>query len=203
LLAGLPDVYSSVSIAAMHTLEKEGHIDSDNYQPYLHNRLVLMVPQGNPAGIGKVEDLGRARVRVSQPDPRFEDIAQHIQEMYRLAGGEALERRIMIDKRRGGSTRFTVVHHRETPARLLNGEADVGPVWATEAAYAKKRGWALEIVEPGDAIDGRNRITYYICSLPKGRNLQNGQKFVAFVLSPGGQRIFAKHGFYPATAIPS
>jgi hypothetical protein len=43
-----------------------------------------------------------------------------------------------------GKTWFTSRHHRETPHRLENGEADVGIVWATEVAYAKKEGRPIE-----------------------------------------------------------
>jgi ABC-type sulfate transport system substrate-binding protein len=50
---------------------------------YLHNRLTLMVPRGNPAKITSVNDLARGDVRISQPDPENEDIAYHIMDMYR------------------------------------------------------------------------------------------------------------------------
>ena len=69
-----PDVYSSVNQAAMQLLEKEGHIGQSGYHLYLHNRLTLMVPRGNPAQIASVGDLARSDVRISQPDPQNEDI---------------------------------------------------------------------------------------------------------------------------------
>ena len=70
-----PDIYTSVNLAAMQTLENAGHIETGGYQLYLHNRLTLIVPEGNPAGITAVSDLGRDEVRISQPDPQNEDIA--------------------------------------------------------------------------------------------------------------------------------
>jgi hypothetical protein len=73
-----PDVYSSVNRAAMQLLEKEGHIVQSGYHMYLHNRLTLMVPRGNPAQVKSVGDLARGDVRISQPDPQNEDIAYHI-----------------------------------------------------------------------------------------------------------------------------
>jgi ABC-type molybdate transport system substrate-binding protein len=200
LLTVVPDVYSSVSVKAMHRLEDEGFIRPGGFQPYLHNRLVLMVPEGNPAGIESIHDLARSDVRISQPDPQYEDIAGHIQEMYRRTAGDDLVQRIMVEKREQGSTRFTIVHHRETPLRLTNGEADVGPVWATEAAHAQKSGLAIDVIEPGAAVDGRDRITYFICRLQNGAHPINGEKFINFVLSPDGQKIFAGHGFLPHAA---
>ncbi|MBE0430097.1 MAG: substrate-binding domain-containing protein, partial [Thermoleophilia bacterium] len=61
----IPDVYSAVSKNAMEQLAAAGLIDSEGgpgYRKYLHNRLALMVPRGNPAGISSVADLGREDV---------------------------------------------------------------------------------------------------------------------------------------------
>ena len=132
-----PDIYSAVSETAMQQLSAAGHIAPGNYRLYLHNRLSLMVPAGNPTGIATVGDLGRPEIRISQPDPANEDIAHHILDMYRDAGGEHLVHRIMEEKRTAGTTLMTVVHHRETPLRIADGAADVGPVWATEIHHAR------------------------------------------------------------------
>ena len=58
----------------------------DDYFVYLHNRIVLMVPEGNPAGIKSVLDLAKDEIRISQPNPENEDIAKYIIEMYSKAG---------------------------------------------------------------------------------------------------------------------
>ncbi|MEA1945955.1 MAG: substrate-binding domain-containing protein [Thermodesulfobacteriota bacterium] len=64
-----PDVYTSVNEKAMNSLERSGHINTGDYHLYLHNRLALMVPEGNPAGITSVADLAEDNIRISQPDP--------------------------------------------------------------------------------------------------------------------------------------
>ena len=194
-----PDIYSSVNQAAMKLLEQAGHIRQGDYHLYLHNRLTLMVPQGNPAAIASVRDLGRDDVRISQPDPDNEDIAYHIIEMYHQAGGSALVDRIMKKKREAGSTFFTVVHHRETPQRISEKTVDVGPVWATEALYAKSRQQAIDVIEPGAGLDQRDKINYYICRLQKSFHPQNAQKFIDFILSATAQKIYKKYGFLPRT----
>jgi molybdate transport system substrate-binding protein len=113
----VPDVYASVSKKAMDRLETAGRITKEDYFLYLHNRIVLMVPEGNPAQIQSVSDLGRDEVRISQPNPEYEDIAYYIVDMYRDAGENALVQRIMEKKRAEGTTILTIVHHRETPAK--------------------------------------------------------------------------------------
>ena len=190
-----PDVYSSVNRAAMQLLEKGGHIGHGDYYLYLHNRLTLMVPAGNPAQISSVGDLARDDVRISQPDPQNEDIAYHIMDMYRQAGGDELLDRIMEKKRAEGTTIFTIVHHRETPLRIAKKTVDVGPVWATEAVHAQSRDLAFEVIEPGADLDQRENIDYYICRLRQAPHRQNAQNFLDFILSENGQRIYKKYGF--------
>ena len=194
-----PDIYSSVNLAAMRLLEQEGHIGQSDDHLYLHNRLTLMVPRGNPARITSVGDLARGNVRISQPDPRNEDIAYHIMDMYRQAGGDELLDRIMEKKRAEGTTIFTVVHHRETPLRIAKKTVDVGPVWATEAVHAQSTDLAFDVVEPGADLDQRESINYYICRLRQSPHPQSAQKFLDFILSEKGRQIYKKYGFLPAT----
>lgn len=192
------DIYTSVNQNAMQTLEAAGHILKDDYHLYLHNRLTLMVPPGNPANIQTITDLGRDDVRISQPDPANEDIAFHIMDMYRQAGGDELVHRIMQEKRDRGTTIYTVVHHRETPLRIAERTVDVGPVWATEAVHAASTGFAFDVVEPGEELDRREHVHYYICKLAGCPHQENAQRFIDFIRSTTAQRIYRQHGFVPA-----
>lgn len=197
LIEVCPDVYASVSEEAMKKLEKQGLISGESYLLYLHNRLVLMVPEGNPAQITSVEDLAREDVRISQPNPEYEDIAFHIMDMYRQVGGDELVHRIMEKKRAEGTTILTVVHHRETPLRIKVGSVDVGPVWATEIQHARQTDLAVDMVDPGEGFDQREKINYYICQLKGSANPENGGKFLKFIQSTMAQGIYERYGFVP------
>ena len=70
---------------------------------------------------------------MSQTNPITESITVPTIEMYRRAGGDDLVWQIMSMKAAAQTTKFTAVHHRETPERLMKGEADAGNVWITEA----------------------------------------------------------------------
>jgi len=190
-----PDIYSSVNEKAMEMLIQGGHILKDDYYLYLHNRLTLMVPEDNPARIKAVVDLGGDSIRISQPDPANEDIAFHIMDMYRQAGGDELVHQIMEKKRAEGTTIYTIVHHRETPLRISKKTVDVGPVWATEVIHAKASGLSFDVVEPGEDLDQRNRINYYICKLKNSPNPENADKFIVFIRSPAARQIYQKYGF--------
>jgi ABC-type molybdate transport system substrate-binding protein len=193
-LTGRPDVYTSVSEDAMLKLKEHGLVDE--YSIYLHNRLVLMVQKGNPKGIKGVEDLARDDVRVSQPG-EMEDITKHISDMYLKAGGEELLDRIMEGKRAEGTTKITVVHHRETPLSLKEGTADVGPVWATEVVNAKAKGESVEAVDVGPELDQHDRVNYYMARLTEAPNPEHGALFLDFLRSGVSQRIYQRHGFTP------
>ncbi len=194
LIPGNPDVYTAVTEDAMAELRRLDLITS--YHVYLHNRIVLMTVKGNPKGIKSVRDLGRDDIIISQPGA-MEDITKYIIDMYERAGGKALVHRIMEEKRAEGTTIFTIVHHRETPLRLRKGTVDVGPVWATEAVYAERQGLEIDVIEPGERIDQRNRVNYYITKLNNAPNPENADKFINFILSDEAQKIYKSYGFVP------
>jgi hypothetical protein len=189
------DVYTSVSRDAMQTLIDAGLVAPEGYFPYLGNSLAIMVARGNPKGVGGVADLGRDDLRVSQPYPEYENIAGHILNMYRAAGGEELARKIMDVKRQAGATLPTTVHHRETPERILAGQADAGPVWATEIMNTQSRGQALEGVDIPPELNQRDSIRYYACRLENGSNPSNAGKFLDFLKTEKALEIFLSYGF--------
>jgi ABC-type molybdate transport system substrate-binding protein len=190
----MPDIYTSVTEEAMKELFVAEYADKNFI--YLHNRIVLMVPGGNAAGIKTVNDLSRDDIRISQPGA-MEDISRYIINMYEKAGGDTLIKRIMEEKRAEGTTILTVVHHRETPLRIKKGTVDAGPVWATEVVNALKEGLNVETVEPGEELDQRNRVNYFITKIKKGSNSENADKFLSFIRSSPAQEIYKKYGFVP------
>ena len=197
LIDATADVYTSVSLQGVETLAEAGLVEKDACFVYLRNRIGLMLPAGNPQGIQTVGDLAREGLRISQPSLEHEDIAEHILAMYRQAGGEELARRIIEDKRANGETLLTTVHHRETPERILNGLADVGPVWATEIEHARRSGQPLEGIDVGPELDQRDRVAYYACPLTNGRHQENGRYFLEFLQSIEAQRIYRSYNFTP------
>ncbi|MFP3982885.1 MAG: molybdate ABC transporter substrate-binding protein [Desulfurivibrionaceae bacterium] len=190
-----PDIYSSVSAQAMESLVKKGIVSPDDYFVYLRNKLALMVQKGNPRSIQSPLDLGREEIVVSQPNPEYEHIAGYITAMYEQVGGRELVHKIMEEKKAGGTTLLTRVHHRETPRRLLRGEADAGPVWYTEIIEAGRVGLEVQGVEVAREFDQRDAVNYFIAPLHTGRNQDNTEKFLHFIKSEPAREIFRKFGF--------
>jgi hypothetical protein len=96
--------------------------------------------------------------------------------------------------------RFTAVHHRETPDRILAGTSDTGIVWLTEAIEAQRDGKAVAAVRlrPQDSM--RDEVAYAVCPLVKGPRQAMAARYLAFLATPDAQVAYAKFGFVNASA---
>jgi len=166
--------------------------------PYASNGLGIMVRAGNPLHITSMNDLGRRDVRVAMPNRKTEGIARQIEASYRLAGGEALDTTIMNTKVAAGTTVMTTIHHRETPAWILEGKVDAGPVWLTEARYQQRIGSGLV----GVVIPASQSVieTYVASPITGAPHASAAQAFLAFLISPHAQAIYRSYGFAPPVA---
>ncbi|MBI5379546.1 MAG: substrate-binding domain-containing protein [Nitrospirae bacterium] len=191
-----PDLFGSTGEAHMAVLRERGLIEG--FSHYIRNRLALMVRKGNPAGIKGLAELAHPEVRISMPDPAHEGIASdYILPMLERFGGKTLLDRLLTEKVRGGTTRLTTIHHRETPDRLLAGACDVGIVWASEVAWQQREGAPLEGVEIPPPFDMRDRVIYTVAVLKQASHPDAARAFVDFLLTAEAQALYAQHGFTP------
>lgn len=189
-----PDVYTA-GAKRIAELQNQHHWFSDT-ENYADNRLALMVYNGNPKHIEGLRDLGRADVRVSMPNPKWEGIARAIEASFRKAGGEALDHQIMSVKVKAGTTYLTQIHHRQTPLRILRRQSDAGPVWYTEAYFQQHiLHNPAELVEiPAD----QNLVVTYTAALMKtAPHAKAAKAFMKFLLSAEGQSVYRRYGFEP------
>jgi molybdate transport system substrate-binding protein len=194
-----PDVYAA-GAPRIAQMQKTSAL-FDTTVAYADNRLAIMVRRGNPAQVHTLTDLGNATVRVSMPNPAWEGIAKQIEEMYRRAGGQALDDRIMKAKVADGTTVLTQIHHRQTPIRLMLNQADAGPTWYTEAFFQRMIGNPIDLVAIPDSSN--LRVTYVAGSLKTAPHPQAARDFITFMQSPRAQAVYRKYGFLPvAGSIP-
>jgi ABC-type molybdate transport system substrate-binding protein len=176
----------------------------ENYKIYIHNKLELMVAKGNPKAIKGPEDLGRDDLVQSHPNPLTEGI-------FKFYGSQMLKDLDLYDKVTGGSeckscwavegkTWFTSRHHRETPHRIENGEADVGIVWATEVKHAQAEGRPIDGVSIPDPYNMEHKVGYAIGILTTGRNPGNAARFLDYLSTDDAQNIYASYGFIKGSA---
>jgi len=197
-----PDLFASVNLGHLKKLAGKGVMAE--YIIYTHNKLELMVAEGNPMGITGPEDLARTDIVQSHPNPLTEGIfkfygVQMLRDLgiYEQVTGNAECKSCWAVE---GRTWFTSRHHRETPQRIEDGEADVGIVWTTEVVFAAVEGRGVEGVAIEAPLNQQSKVGYAIGALTNGRNQDNAARFLDYLGSDRAQSIYASYGFLTATA---
>lgn len=196
-----PDLYASVNLGHLKKLKTKDIMDE--YMVYTHNQLELMVAKGNPKNIKGPHDLKRDDLVQSHPNPLTEGI-------FKFYGSQMLKDLGLYDKVTGDKkckgcwavkdkTWFTVRHHRETPFRIENGQADVGIVWSTEVQHAKAENRSIEGVKIPAPYNMAHKVGYAIGKLKNAKNASNADKYLAYLATPEAQNIYASYGFVKAT----
>ncbi|MGE5163482.1 MAG: molybdate ABC transporter substrate-binding protein [Sphingobacteriales bacterium] len=197
---GQPDIYASVNLGHLKQLKASAMMDS--YMIYMHNELQIMVAQDNPKKIASVQDLARADVRTSMPNPINEGIMQfYIRKVLErhgiwqtISGGKEC-----VHCQTTENNWFTAVHHRETPDRILANQSDAGMVWKTEVLAALRRGAHVEAVALPEQDSLRSEVSYVIGMLKDSKHREASEAFLSFLRSPECQEAYAKFGFVNAS----
>jgi ABC-type molybdate transport system substrate-binding protein len=199
--AATPDIYASVSLGHLKRL-KAANLMSQ-YAVYMHNELQILVAKNNPKKVTGIDDLVRTDVKTSMPNPVNEGImqfyARKVLERHNI-WQQISDGKECVSCQTTANNWFTAVHHRETPARILDGTSDAGIVWKTEVLEAQRRGANVDAVElpPSDSL--RGDVAYAIGVLSNSKHRQAADRYLAFVGSEAGQAAYAKFGFVNATA---
>jgi ABC-type molybdate transport system substrate-binding protein len=197
-----PDIFASVNIGHLRKLNEKGLMDE--HAIYIHNKLELMIAEGNPKNIRGPEDLGRDDLVQSHPNPLTEGI-------FKFYGSEMLKDLGLHEQVTGGKecrscwavegkTWFTSRHHRETPDLIEKGEADVGIVWTTEVVHAKAEGRPIDGVAIPAPLNKQDKVNYAIGVMKNGRNQDNAARYLGYLATDDAQAIYESYGFVRASA---
>jgi molybdate transport system substrate-binding protein len=109
------------------------------------------------------------------------------------AGGEALLNAVYGAKVKDGTAYLTAIHHRETPMFLMQGRAQAGVTWRSEAIFEEQVGNPIEHV---DIPAAQNTTGTYAGAVVKGSaHIDAARKWLAYLKSPGAVKIFTGYGF--------
>jgi ABC-type molybdate transport system substrate-binding protein len=163
--------------------------------PYVTNTLTIMVPKDNPAHVTGLADLGKAHIRLAMPNPAFEGIARQIETSLRNAGGAALVDKVYKTKVADGTTILTHIHHRQTPLFLMQGRAQAGVTWQSEAMFQEQVGHPITHV---DIPASQNTTAIYAGAVVKGAaHLEAAKLWLSYIHSLAALKIFERYGFKP------
>lgn len=149
------------------------------------NTLVVLVPEGDPAGVGGLDGLVRdepLRLAVGQAGVPIGDYAR---EALAAAG---LQRALATNAVSDEPDAASIV------AKVASGSADAGIAYATDAAAADDRVDAHPLPPEVDPV-----VVYEACAVLRGGgDPATGRDLLARLLSPEAQAALAEAGFGPA-----
>ncbi|MBS0365545.1 MAG: substrate-binding domain-containing protein [Proteobacteria bacterium] len=186
-----PDVYLAGLSAVQRQID--AGLLSGPALPYVTNTLTIMVPRGNPGHVSGLADLARPGLLLAMPNPEFEGVARQITESLTKAGGESLARTVYDSKVKDGTTRLTRIHHRQTPLWLMQGRAQAGVTWQSEALFQEQVGHPISHV---DIPPQYNTSGVYAAAVVRGAAHETAARlWLDFIRSPEGLAIFERYGF--------
>lgn len=169
--------------------------------PYVTNTLTIMVPAGNPGRVQGLSDLARPDLHVAMPNPAFEGVARQIEASLKKAGGKALATTVYKTKVADGGTVLTQIHHRQTPLFLMQGRAQAGVTWQSEATFQEQVGNPISHV---DIPSAQNTTAIYAgAEVRSAPHPDAARLWLSFVRSPAALSIFGRYGFKPFTSAAS
>jgi ABC-type molybdate transport system substrate-binding protein len=169
--------------------------------PYVTNSLTIMVPAGNPSHVAGLADLARPDIHLVMPNPAFEGVARQIEASLKKAGGDDLATTVYRTKVADGSAVLTQIHHRQTPLFLMQGRAQAGVTWQSEAIFQEQAGHPIAHIEIPAAQNAT--ATYAGAEVSGAPHADAARLWLSFIRSPAALAIFERYGFKPYTGAAS
>jgi molybdate transport system substrate-binding protein len=173
------DVFASAAPLNAERLFRAGIVDKP--VTFTANRLALIVPKSNPAGITSVYDLRSKPVKLVVAAPAVP------------VGGYT----VTVLRKMGLSSVLNKVASRESDVKAVTskvalGQADAGFVYVTDARPVSDQVSVIRI--PAWA---QPRVRYEIAVVSKSPNKRAAQAWVKMILSAKGQKALRNAGFLP------
>jgi molybdate transport system substrate-binding protein len=185
------DAFASADTKQMDSAVASGVAVAD-YTVFVHNRLVVIVPSDNPAGIETLENLANSGYKLVIANSDV-PVGNYTRQFLDKASADPAFGADYKDK-----VLANVVSEesnvKQAVAKVQLGEADVGIVYSSDVTPDVSEG-----VTKIDIPDTLNVIASYPIALTtEPANSDAASAFIDFVLSDDGQAILVSYGFIPA-----
>jgi molybdate transport system substrate-binding protein len=181
------DVFASANTKEMDSLVSGGFVPQTAPQFFLTNRLVVILPADNPAGLEKLEDLATPGIKLvlAAEEVPVGNYSRQALDLMKSQYGIDFTDKVLTNIVSNEDNVKQVV------AKVQLGEADAGIVYKSDAIAAPD----LKSIEIPNEL---NVIAQYpLAPLSQSANADVAGEFVAYVLSTEGQAILQKWGFEP------
>ena len=182
------DVFASASGKEMDALVTDKFVTEGLPQIFLTNKLVVILPANNPAGLAKLEELAKPGIKLvlaAEAVPVGNYARQSLDKMNGSFGADFKDKVLANVVSNEDNVKQVV-------AKVQLGEADAGIVYTSDAIAAPD----LKTIEIPSEL---NVIAKYpIAPLTKSAHADLAKTFTDYVLSTEGQSVLKKWGFAPA-----
>lgn len=183
------DVLATANISTMDRAQESGLISGDPVM-FTGNRLVIVTPAGNPAGIESIDDLVGDDINLVLANPDVPVGNYSMLAFCDYANVEGGPEGFIDSINNNLVSEEPDVRHVLTKVQL--GEADAGVVYASDATGSMLNGVELNVLEfPGSVPTSAD----YPMAIIEGGNTELANPFISFVMSDEGQDILARYGF--------
>jgi molybdate transport system substrate-binding protein len=160
----------------------------DQPRPFCTNRLVLIVPRSNPAGITSLRDLAtkEARLVIGSATVPIGTYTRTVLRKLDASFGAGYSTRVLS---RVVSNELDV---ESVLTKVRTGEADAGFVYVTDATAAGSAVTSIPLPQQAQAV-----ANYPVAVISRSAHRSLAELFVEFVLSPAAQQVLRQAGFGP------
>lgn len=175
------DIFMSAATKQMDALNEKGFIAEDTMTDLLENKIVLIVPKGNTAGLETFEDIVKAD-SVALGDPASVPAGQYAQEALTSLGiWEKIQDKVSF------GTNVTEVLN-----QVAASSADAGIVYATDAASMADQ---VEVIAEAPEGSLAKKVIYPVAVVKKSAHFEEAEKFVEFLKTEEAMKVFEGYGF--------
>jgi molybdate transport system substrate-binding protein len=184
------DVFASANKKQMDVVITSGQVISGTERTFVRNRLMVVYPKDNPAGLTALKDLAKPGLKIVLANKNVP------------VGGYALDFLGKASKLPEYTDTYSamvlqnVVSYEEDVKAVLSkvtlGEADAGIVYTSDIALNADKVGKLDIPDNLNTI-----ASYPIAAIKDSKHADLAKKFVDYVLAPQGQEILVAYGFIP------
>lgn len=180
------DVFASAAPNWTRELYRDGLVE----KPVLlgFNRLALIVPRANPAGIDSVYDLDRDGIKLVVANSRV-PVGSYTRTVLRNLGLSSALRNVVSQE----------ADVKDVLGKVALGQADAGFVYVTDARVAASRLRTIQV-----PVFAQPKVRYEIAVVRSSDDRAGARAFVRRATGPAGRRVLAAAGFrFPKPAPPA
>jgi molybdate transport system substrate-binding protein len=173
------DIFASAAPLNTQRLFRDGLVGRP--VTFTANRLALIVPRSNPAGIRSVNDLRRKPVKLVVAGPAV-PVGAYTRTVLRKLGLTSVLSKVVSQE----------ADVRAVTGKVALGQADAGFVYVTDARAVRDRVTVIPV-----PARGQPRVRYEVAVISSSSRKGAAQRWIRMLLSAKGQAALKSYGFLP------